>query len=290
MARHGKSGTKRPKADAPVAAPRPARGATAPAIEDTMFFPRLRRHARWMFVFLALVFAVGFVAFGVGAGGTGIGDLFRGRGGSSGAPSLSSARSATEKRPNDAQAWRDYSTALQTDGRTDEAIRALRRYVALKPRDADGLRELAALYLAQAAEKQSAAQRLQFQAVYSGAAQSYPGLVASDGRPIIEDRIGAALNAQASTAINEAVGEARTAYADAVSTYRRISALQPNDPNVQLELAQAAQQAGDARTAIDAYEKFLELAPDDPSAAIVKQQLAQLRQQAAGGAASGSGG
>ena len=38
-------------------------------IEDTMFFPRLRRHAKWMFLFLALVFALGFVGFGVGAGG-----------------------------------------------------------------------------------------------------------------------------------------------------------------------------------------------------------------------------
>ena len=34
-----------------------------------MFFPRLRRQAKWMFVFLALVFGVGFVAFGVGGTG-----------------------------------------------------------------------------------------------------------------------------------------------------------------------------------------------------------------------------
>ena len=32
-----------------------------------MFFPRLRRQAKWMFVFLALVFGVGFVIFGVGS-------------------------------------------------------------------------------------------------------------------------------------------------------------------------------------------------------------------------------
>ena len=59
-------------------------------------------------------------------------------------------------------------------------------------------------------------------------------------------------------------------------------ALQPNDPNVQLELAQAAQQVGDTATAIAAYERFLKLAPDDPSAAVVREQLKQLRAAAAG--------
>ena len=44
-----------------------------------MFFPRLRRHAKWMFVLLAVFFAGGFVIFGVGAGGTGIGDILSGR-------------------------------------------------------------------------------------------------------------------------------------------------------------------------------------------------------------------
>ena len=70
----------------------------------------------------------------------------------------------------------------------------------------------------------------------------------------------------------------------AVTAYKRLVALQPDDPNVQLELAQAAQQTGDSATAIGAYEAFLELAPDDPSATIVREQLKQLRQSAASGA------
>jgi hypothetical protein len=50
-----------------------------------MFFPKLRAQAKWMFVFLALVFGLGFVVFGVGSGvgGTGIGDLLQGGGGGS---------------------------------------------------------------------------------------------------------------------------------------------------------------------------------------------------------------
>ena len=53
--------------------------------------------------------------------------------------------------------------------------------------------------------------------------------------------------------------------------------LAPKDPNIQLELAQSAQQSGDSATAIAAYQAFLKLAPDDPSAGIVKQQIAQLK-------------
>ena len=65
-----------------------------------MFFPRLRRHTKWMFVLLALFFGVGFVAFGVGAGGTGIGDIFRNHQSGGGGPSVKSALEATQKHPN----------------------------------------------------------------------------------------------------------------------------------------------------------------------------------------------
>ena len=39
------------------------------AIEDTMFFPKLRRNAKWVFLFLAIVFALGFWLFGFKVGG-----------------------------------------------------------------------------------------------------------------------------------------------------------------------------------------------------------------------------
>ena len=80
-----------------------------------------------------------------------------------------------------------------------------------------------------------------------------------------------------STAFQDAQTEATLA----VDAYEQLAKLQPADPNVQLELAQAAQQTGDAATAIAAYERFLELAPDDPNAGIVRDQLKQLRGTAA---------
>jgi len=279
MARFDKSSTKRPKQDAAVAASRGAKRSTAPSIEDTMFFPRLRRHAKWMFVFLAIALGGGFVLFGVGAGGTGVGDIFRGDGGAGGIPSISSAQKKTEENPKDVEAWRELSTALQTDGQTDEAIVAQKRVVVLAPKDADALRELAGLYLAQAALKQQEAQQAQIRIAFQGAGQGFPGLlIASTGQSLLDDRISSVVNAQGSTTIQTLAAAAQAASGQAVDAYRKIVVLQPGDPNVQLELAQAAQQAGDTEAAIAAYTAFLRLAPDDPSASIVKAQLKQLKQ------------
>ena len=82
--------------------------------------------------------------------------------------------------------------------------------------------------------------------------------------------------------MSTAYQDAQTEATLAVDAYKRLVALRPNDPNVQLELAQAAQQVGDGQTSITAYETFLKLAPDDPSAGVVRQQLKQLRKATAG--------
>jgi tetratricopeptide (TPR) repeat protein len=280
MARFDKSSTKRPKQDAAVASSRRVKRSTAPSIEDTMFFPRLRRHAKWMFVFLAVALGGGFVLFGVGtSGGTGVGDLLRGGGSSSGVPSISEAQKRTAADPKNVQAWRDLSTALQTDGQTDKAAEAQRQVVVLAPKDIDALRELAGLYLSQATAKQQQAQLIQLRAAYEGAGQNFPGALTSPaGQPLVDDKISQEINAQASIALQTIVAEARAASSGAVVVYKRIAALSPGDPNIQLELAQAAQQAGDTAAAIAAFQAFLKLAPDDPNAPIVKAQLKQLKQ------------
>ena len=63
-----------------------------------MFFPKLRRQAKWVFIFLALSFAVGFVVFGVGSGGgAGLGDLLQGSSGGTSGPSVSDAQKKIDK-------------------------------------------------------------------------------------------------------------------------------------------------------------------------------------------------
>jgi tetratricopeptide (TPR) repeat protein len=245
-----------------------------------MFFPRLRRHAKWMFVFLALVFGLGFVGFGVGAGGVGIGNIFDNQG-SSGA-SISDAREKTVKTPRDPEAWRDLSTALQTEGETAEAVVALERAVELAPKDVPLLRELSAIYIAQGIEKSREAQAAQAQ-VAATASGGIPGGLTAGGVPVVVDKVAEAIGGTVNVEVATASGEAQAAYEDAVATYKKIAKLQPADPNVQLELAQTAQSAGDDATALAAYERFLVLAPDDPTAPLVRQQLKAYKAAQANG-------
>jgi tetratricopeptide (TPR) repeat protein len=253
------------------------------AIEDTMFFTRLRRHAKWMFVFLALVFAVGFVGFGIGANqNASLGDLIRGDGGSSGNLSVGDAREQLRENPKSAEAKRELATALQEDGQTDEAITVLSGYVEQSPKDEDALRELAGLYFARANALAQEAQIAQLRASYQtfGSTFSVP-LDLGNGATLGPDPIDEAISTQASQEVSAAYQKAQTAYQNAESTYDKLAAVAPRDPNIQLELAQAAQQSGNVAKAITAYERFLVLAPDDPSAEIVKQQIAQLKAEQA---------
>jgi len=244
-----------------------------------MFFPKLRRHAKWMFVFLALVFGLGFVIFGIGSDqGTGVGDLFRDGGGGTGNISVSDAREQVQENPRDADAKRQLAIALQTEGLTDEAIVVLGEYVTLKPKDSGALSELAGLYLTKGATRQREAQEAQLRATYiTGDPAFSTPLELGEGQSLAPDPIIEAVSTEANNVINAAYTEAQASFSNATETYERIVALAPRDPNIQLELAQAAQQAGDFPKAIGAYERFLELAPDDPTAPLVKQQIQQLQ-------------
>jgi tetratricopeptide (TPR) repeat protein len=257
-----------------------------------MFFPRLRQHTKWMFVFLALVFAIGFVGFGVGAGGTGLGDLLRGNGGGgSGTPSVNDARERTEKNPKDAQAYRDLATALQTDGKADESIEPLERYTQLAKKDTDALRELAGLYLSRANRLQQDAQLAQLDAANTtGGTLFTQPLELGGGASLGTDPVTQAVQEESNRVVTAAVTKANAATNKALATYRRLETALPNDPSVQIELGQAALNAGDGTAALAAFKKFLELAPDDPQVPLVKQQIKQIEQQlVAQSAGSGSG-
>ncbi len=246
-------------------------------MEDTMFFPKLRRNAKWMFLFLALVFGLGFVGFGVGAGGVGIGDVFRGGAGSSGVPSIDDAEKRVSENPRDAAAFRDLATAHQAEGNTDDAIEALESFVALKPKNAPALVDLASLYLVKVEEAQQRAQVANARAAYLAPGATIASITQFGGSALEPDPISSAVNSQLSGIVQAELGIAQQAASQAVDAYRRRAATEPRNALYQLELAQTAESASDATTAIAAYEKFLVLEPDDPNAVDVKRRLKQLR-------------
>lgn len=233
-----------------------------------------------MFVFLALVFGLGFVIFGIGSDqGTGIGDVFRDSGGQTASGvSVSEARELVEENPKNAKALRTLSIALQEEGDTDEAITVLNRYLALAPKDEEALRELGGLHLGRATGLAQRAQEAQIRASYLTFGSTFgSSLELGDGATLGPDPIEEAVSTQANQLVSDAYSKSQAAFGKAEETYARLAAVAPNDPNVQLELAQAAQQSGNLPRAIEAYEQFVKLAPDDPSAPIVKQQIQQLK-------------
>jgi len=242
-----------------------------------MFFPRLRRHAKWMFLFLALVFALGFVGFGVGAGGIGFGDVIRDAAGGGGQPSVEDAEQKVLDNPKDAKAFRELSTAQQAAGNTDGAIEALESYTQLRPKDTDAFRELASLYGQKASAASERAQIYQARSDYFAPGGIRDTIFQIGGSPLEPDPITNAVSTSYEQQISAAASEFQTASAQVVEQYRKIAAAQPKDPSVQLELAQAAQSANDITTTIAAYKAFLKLVPDDPQAPQVRQILKQLQ-------------
>ena len=116
--------------------------------EDTLFFSRIRKQAKWVFVFLTLAFAGGFVLFGVGSSNvSGLGDIFNGIGGSgSSGPSVSKQLKATQKNPKDATAWKNLADAYDVNGDVTLAVGAWTTFTTLHPKDVDGLTHLATDY------------------------------------------------------------------------------------------------------------------------------------------------
>ena len=255
---------------------------SARSAEDLMFFPKLRRRARWVFLLLAIAFAIGFVAFGVGTGvgGTSIGDVLRdliGQQNTGG--SIDDARKNALAHPKDANAQFAYANALQARGRTQEAINALQAYTALKPKDTDALRQLANLWGSVANKARQEQQVATAQATEASAASSIAVPDSDFLRDVEQNKIADTLAQQANARASAAAGRAQSAAASQQHVYEQLTLLIPDDPSVFLSLGIAAQEANDAESAIAAYQKFLELAPNDPSAPQVKQQIEFLKQQ-----------
>ena len=339
MARGTQHRKRRPTADARVGRPEPAKGRVKaakrpkqPSWEDQLFFSRLRAHAKWVFVFLAAVFMLSFVVFGVGSGSGGIGDILQGSnvptdtivvglgvavaivfivlaatrvvnlvvgsglavacaaiailvgtgvvdlpsGTASTSTGVGSLQKKTREEPKNAKAWRDLATALQQDNRTDEAIAALTQYTALKPKDQTGLQQLGTLYLTRAdtfAQEYVAAQS-QSESLAPG--NTFKPQSSSPLAQVFQDPISTAVTQASSTKTADAYSKYIQAQNDAVGVYKQLVATNPKDATNQYRLATVAQSAGDSKTAIAGYKKFLALAPNDALAPTAKQALKQL--------------
>ena len=252
-----------------------------------MFFPRLRKQAKWAFMLMIVVFAGGFVFLGVGSGGLDLGSLIQdtfGRGGSS-APSVSEALKKVNENPRNATAQKQLATAYETKGQLPEAIAAYQQYTALRPKDASALAHLAGLQATQADNYLTAAQNA-FVEQQSASAGSIFGVSPTStlGKALGTDPISNVIQTRTGTAAQQANSQYTAAAQQAVSTYKKLAKLQPTQENL-ITLASTAQRFQDTTSAVAAYKKVLRLTKDAALRAQIRAQIKAL--QATSTAASG---
>ena len=248
-----------------------------------MFFPRLRNQAKWAFVFLIFVFGGGFIFLGVGSGGLDIGQLVRdafGNKGGSGT-SVSAAQNEVQKRPFNAVARRSLATALEKNGRIDEAITSWEEYTRLRPQDVASLRHLGQLELGQADRFFRAAQLASLAQADAGVGSAFrPSQSGKLGQALGQDPIAQALSTKAGTQLQDASVKYQTAATRAVDTYKAIVRQRPTDQQALFSLAQAADTLRQTSVAISAYERLLKFKLDPSTAAQIRQRVKTLQQTA----------
>jgi tetratricopeptide (TPR) repeat protein len=279
MARGAAQQTPRKRAKQP-------RKQAVPAYEQTMFFPRLRRQAKWVFFLLALVFAVGFVAFGVGSGSSGLSDVLQGNffggGGSSTSSQIDDKEKQLQRRPKDVALYLDIAGLYQQDQQNGKALATLRRGLKVAPSNYDLLNRVATIKSAEA--HQLVNDYATARAVLSEKVVPPPY---ASGSPLTDQAIQDTYTQALQTKVSEAQSKALTALQGVESDYKRAAQAArgtSNEASAQLQLAAVAidalnlsSQPSDVQAAIDAYERYLKIAPEGSATADVQQRLAQLQ-------------
>lgn len=242
-----------------------------------LFFTRLRTHAKWVYVLLAVLFAVTFAFLGVGSGTSGLDQLFSninifGGGG----PSVSKAQKYIRDHPNDPKGFRDLATAYEAKGDTPNAISALQELTNRQPKNVKAWSELAGLQ-----QSQAQAYLADYQNAYAQQQLASPSSAflptGKLGTAIGTDKIEAAQSSSAQSAVSDAYQKVQLAYNGSVQSWTKLTELQPKNANVWFSLGQAAQSAGDSATAVRAYTRYLKLNPEATSAAQIKALIKQLK-------------
>jgi tetratricopeptide (TPR) repeat protein len=204
------------------------------------------------------------------------------KGSSSSGASASALRKKAQEHPAQAKLWHDLAVKLEADNKLDDAIVALKRYTVLRPKDQNVLEELASIYLRRASAEQQVYidAQTRSQLLSPGAVVQTPGELAArqgdlehlEPDPVVRLRH------------RQHAGERRVPE-DHHLRERRSRHLQaageaePEGRDDAAPARQVAEGAGDTKTAIASYKRFLQLAPDDPLAPTAKKALKGLEAQ-----------
>jgi tetratricopeptide (TPR) repeat protein len=252
-----------------------------------LFFVRLRRHQRWVYAALAVVFGLSFVLVGVGSGSNGgLIQNFTGLFGGSGGSSVSKAQDEIKKDP--AKGYQDLALAYEEKGDLKNASEALKSYLVIKKTDAATWATLAGLEMSQGStfttQYQDAQQAAQ---AADPSAPFLPGGILGSAVGQNPTYQGASQDAATRTSLlyQKAVG----AYGDAVTHYQRASKLRPKNTSYLQQLATAAQNAGNTQVTVNALKRYLKVDPNSPLKSQYEKAIKALQQQSTPSVQSGGG-
>jgi tetratricopeptide (TPR) repeat protein len=244
-----------------------------------VLFERIRRTQKPVFIFLAAMFALGFVALGVGQGVNGInlGNLFSS--GSSANGSLSSLVSQVESHPKDSGAWLQLARAYEAENQLNASISAYQSYLALKPKDQTAIAATAFLFeqrgqvFAQKTQQAQAAANAYTQ-VTSGSVANSLKLGSALTHPLMTT-----LATPAQTVASTLETNAITDYSQAMGLRQRLVKLAPRNGNDQLQLARDAYATQSYAIVAKALQAYVTLTPTLSKAnkAKLESEIAQYR-------------
>ena len=243
----------------------------------------MRRQTKWVFAFLAVVFAGSFVFLGVGSGGSALTDFLNGNihlfGGSSG-PSEKSLEKKVAKDPGNAKLRLQLAELYKKNSHWDKSIAEYDAYLKLKPTDTTAMGELGGAYAGKITDLQSAVQ-----------SPPTPPLAAINGVSPIPSTstLGTAISALIPTTFSVTslqAGEAQQLQAilnktvqKHVGVYLRIAKQSPGDSSQFLAAANIAGTDGDLPLQIKMYKQFLVKYPTDPLVPQIKRNIKTLEKQ-----------
>lgn len=261
-----------------------------------MMHERLRKSARWVYLGLALVFAVSFVVAGVGTGGPALSDLIQNQQDdenntvATSSDSLKVAQAAVTAKPDDPSAWLALADAQQGAGDLVKASESADKAVSLAKDDPDVNEAAAQVYSARAADNQTKA-NLFFTRYQQLASDSLPPTVYPGGADG-QDPLAAAADSASQQKLDDLLTRAQPFQDAAAASSKKaadalavVTAARPDDAGAWFNLGVAASAANDTATAIKAFDMFLELAPGDPLADQVRSEVLRLDPSRASSAA-----
>lgn len=250
-----------------------------------LFFVRLRRHQKWVYATLALVFGLSFVLVGVGSGGNGgLSSLYTGLFGGGGGTSISKAQAELKK--DSQKGYRDLATAYETNGNTVLAMSALQSYLALNKKDAASWSELGGLE-----QSQGSTYAHQYQSAQTAAQNADPSAPFLPGGSLAAavgpNAAFQGASQKATTGASLLYQKAITAFGQSVTAYRNAVKLKPRSVTALEELATAAENAGNGQLAINSLQRILEVQPSTPLRLQIKAQIKALKRTLPSSSSSG---